>query len=57
VSKKVVREQGPEFRRTLNEVSGKLTNEALQGMNAAVDLRKEKPADVARRFLQQNGLL
>jgi osmoprotectant transport system substrate-binding protein len=57
VSKKVLREQGPEFARTLNAVSAKLTNEALQGMNAAVDLRKAKPADVARRFLQQNGLL
>jgi osmoprotectant transport system substrate-binding protein len=57
VSKKVLREQGPEFRRTLNAVSAKLTNAALQRMNAAVDLSKQKPADVARRFLQQNGLL
>jgi osmoprotectant transport system substrate-binding protein len=57
VSKKVLREQGPEFARTLNAVSAKLTNDALQSMNAAVDLRKQKPADVARRFLSQNGLL
>jgi osmoprotectant transport system substrate-binding protein len=57
VSKKVLREQGPEFRRTLNAVSAKLTNAALQRMNGAVDLSKQKPADVARRFLQQNGLL
>jgi osmoprotectant transport system substrate-binding protein len=57
VSRKVMREEGPEFRRTLNAVSAKLTNAALQRMNAAVDLSKQKPADVARRFLQQNGLL
>jgi osmoprotectant transport system substrate-binding protein len=57
VSKKVLRAQGPEFARTLNAVSAKLTNDALQSMNAAVDLRKQKPADVARRFLLQNGLL
>jgi osmoprotectant transport system substrate-binding protein len=57
VSRKVLREQGPEFARTLNAVSAKLTNDALQSMNAAVDLRKQKPADVARRFLSQNGLL
>src|SRR3954468_15239623 len=57
VSKKVLREEGPQFARTLNAVSAKLTNEALQRMNAAVDLKKEKPADVARRFLLQNGLL
>ena len=56
VSRKVLREQGPEFARTLNAVSAKLTNDALQGMNAAVDLRNQKPADVARRFLVQNGL-
>src|SRR3954468_8090082 len=57
VSRKVLRAQGPQFARTLNTVSAKLTNEALQNMNAAVDLRKQKPADVARRFLQQHGLL
>jgi osmoprotectant transport system substrate-binding protein len=57
VSKKVLREQGPEFRRTLNTVSAKLTNSALQRMNGAVDVQKQKPADVARRFLLQNGLL
>jgi osmoprotectant transport system substrate-binding protein len=57
VSRKVLREQGPEFARTLNAVSAKLTNDALQSMNAAVDLRKQRPADVARRFLLRNGLL
>src|SRR3954464_11530477 len=57
VSRKVLRAQGPQFARTLNTVSAKLTNEALQNMNAAVDLRKQKPADVDRRFLQQHGLL
>jgi osmoprotectant transport system substrate-binding protein len=57
VSKKVLRAQGPEFAATLNMVSAKLTNEALQGMNGAVDLEHEKPPDVARRFLRQSGLL
>jgi osmoprotectant transport system substrate-binding protein len=57
VSKKVLSEQGPAFRRTLNAVSAKLTNSALQRMNGAVDVSKQKPADVARRFLLQNGLL
>jgi osmoprotectant transport system substrate-binding protein len=56
VSRKVLRAQGPEFARTVNAVSAKLTNDALQKMNAAVDLEGEKPADVARRFLQENGL-
>jgi osmoprotectant transport system substrate-binding protein len=57
VSRKVLREQGPAFRGTVNAVSAKLTNDALQSMNAAVDLRKQKPAAVARAFLQRSGLL
>jgi osmoprotectant transport system substrate-binding protein len=57
VNRKVLSRQGPEFRRTLDAVSSKLTNEALQEMNAAVDLDDQKPADVARRFLRDNGLL
>jgi osmoprotectant transport system substrate-binding protein len=57
VSKKVLRRQGPAFEAVLNAVSAKLTNSALQGMNAAVDLQKQKPAAVARRFLLRNGLL
>jgi osmoprotectant transport system substrate-binding protein len=57
VSRKVLREQGPAFAAVLNAVSAKLTNEALQAMNAAVDLRKQKPADVARTFLLRNRLV
>ncbi|MGZ4279366.1 MAG: ABC transporter substrate-binding protein [Solirubrobacteraceae bacterium] len=57
VSKKVLAAQGPAFGATLNAVSAKLTNEAMQKMNAAVDLDKQKPADVAKQFLQANGLL
>src|SRR4051795_1700935 len=57
VSKKVLATQGRAFAATMNAVSAKLTNEALQMMNAAVDLEHRTPAEVARGFLQQNGLL
>src|SRR4051812_20808989 len=57
VSRKVLATQGPAFAATLNAVSAKLTNDALQGMNAAVDLDHQKPAAVARAFLRDNGLL
>jgi osmoprotectant transport system substrate-binding protein len=57
VSKKVLNAQGSDFGDTLNAVSAKLTTEAMQKMNAAVDLDKQKPADVAKQFLQANGLL
>jgi osmoprotectant transport system substrate-binding protein len=56
VSKKVLDAQGPEFADTINQVSALLTNEAMQKMNAAVDLDKQKPADVAKQFLQANGI-
>ena len=57
VSKKVLAKEGPGFTQTINAVTSKLTNEALQKMNGAVDLDKQKPADVAKKFLQANGLL
>jgi osmoprotectant transport system substrate-binding protein len=57
VSRKVLRHEGPAFTRTLDAVSARLTNGALRTMNGAVDLEKQRPADVARRFLRANGLL
>ncbi len=49
--------QGPAFAETLNAVSATLTNEAMQKMNAAVDLDKRKPAAVAKKFLEANDLV
>jgi osmoprotectant transport system substrate-binding protein len=57
VSKRVLSAQGPAFAEVLNAVSAKLTNDALQGMNGAVDIQHQKHADVARRFLRASGLL
>ena len=38
-------------------MSAKLTIAAMQQMNAAVDLDKNNPAEVAKKFLQANNLL
>jgi osmoprotectant transport system substrate-binding protein len=57
VSQKVLKRQGQAFARTLNAVSARLTNEAMQKMNAAVALDHKRPAEVARQFLRANGLL
>jgi osmoprotectant transport system substrate-binding protein len=57
VSKKVLDAEGPEFTRILNSVSAKLTNDAMQSMNAAVDIDKKKPAEVAAAFLKANSLV
>jgi osmoprotectant transport system substrate-binding protein len=56
VNKKKLASLGPAFTQTVNAVTSKLSNEALQKMNGAVDLDKQKPADVASKFLQANGL-
>lgn len=56
VNDKVLKEQGPEFAKTLNAVSALLTDEAMQKMNGAVTLDKQKPAVVAGAFLKANGL-
>jgi osmoprotectant transport system substrate-binding protein len=57
VGKKVLSREGPAFAQTIDAVSAKLTNEAVQKMNAAVVIDKQSPADVAKKFLQANGLV
>jgi osmoprotectant transport system substrate-binding protein len=47
---------GQTFMDVINGVNKLLTNPAMQSMNAAVDLDKKKPADVAKAFLQANKL-
>jgi osmoprotectant transport system substrate-binding protein len=56
VKRSVVQRQGPEFARTLNAVTAKLTTSALRNMNAAVDRDGANPADVAAKFLEAHGL-
>jgi osmoprotectant transport system substrate-binding protein len=48
---------GDDFMNVINEVSALLTNDAMTAMNAAVDIDKQEPADVAREFLEANGLV
>ena len=48
---------GQDFMDVINSVNALLTEEAMTSMNAAVDLDKKKPADVAQAFLEANNLL
>jgi osmoprotectant transport system substrate-binding protein len=48
---------GTEFFGVINDVSKLLTNEAMITMNKAVAIDKQDEAEVARSFLQANGLL
>jgi osmoprotectant transport system substrate-binding protein len=48
---------GPEFFATIDSVSKLLTNDAMISMNKAVAIDKQPEADVAKKFLQANGVL
>jgi osmoprotectant transport system substrate-binding protein len=47
---------GPAFMATINKVNTLLTEPAIRSMNKAVLTDKRDPAEVARAFLQANGL-
>jgi glycine betaine/choline ABC-type transport system substrate-binding protein len=47
----------PEIDEILNSVMAKLTTEILLGLNRQYDVDKKDPADIARTFIDQNGLL
>jgi osmoprotectant transport system substrate-binding protein len=47
---------GALLKQTLNDVSAKLTLNAMQQMNKAVIVDKQSAASVAKKFLQANGL-
>ena len=44
------------FGQTIDKVDALLTQEAISGLNASVDLDKEDPSDVAATFLKDAGL-
>ncbi len=50
-------EKYPELEGVINKLSGILTDEAMQNMNYLVDEEGQEPADVARSFLEEQGLL
>ena len=47
---------GQQFMDIINKVNSLLTAEAMRSMNSTVDIDKKKPAEVAKAFLQANGL-
>ena len=57
VSAEILEAHGPRLRETIDAVSKALTTSAMREMNAAVDLMRRPPAQVAGDFLRRNGLL
>jgi osmoprotectant transport system substrate-binding protein len=53
----VLQEQGSEFAVTMNAVSAQLTTDVMRRLNAAAELDGQEPEAVARRFLQERGLV
>ncbi len=47
----------PELRQVLDLLAGLLDDSTMQRLNYEVDKKKHSPADVARKFLERNGLL
>jgi osmoprotectant transport system substrate-binding protein len=47
----------PGLAKAVDPVSAKLTTDAMRKMNAQVDIDGRDPADVAKQFLEQEGLL
>ncbi len=56
VKSSLLAKEGSAFSQTLNAVTSKLTLDAIRKMNAAVDIDKKDPAEVASQFLSANGL-
>lgn len=56
-SKELADAGGAELADTLNAITAKLTTAALTQLGASIVLNHEEYADVARQFLQDNGLL
>jgi osmoprotectant transport system substrate-binding protein len=48
---------GPDFAKTLDMIQEQLTDENMQELNARVDLDKKDPAEVAKEYLTETGLI
>ena len=48
---------GDKFMSVVNAVNREVTQATIIELNGAVDLDKRDPADVARQFLQERGLV
>jgi osmoprotectant transport system substrate-binding protein len=48
---------GPDFAKTLDLIQKPLTDDAMQELDARVDIDKKDPAEVAKEYLQETGLV
>jgi glycine betaine/choline ABC-type transport system substrate-binding protein len=50
-------DKNPGMADLLNKLAGKIDDQTMAGLNAQVDQDKKEPADVAKAFLKQQGLI
>lgn len=55
--RKSVLDENPEVAKALNPLAGALDLKTIQGLNTKVDIDGEKPKDVAKEWLQQEGFI
>lgn len=55
--KKSFIDQHPEIEKSLNKLEGKITDEQMQEMNYRVAEKDEDPYEVAKSYLEKEGLL
>ena len=48
---------GPDLPKVIEQIQQSLTDDAMQELDARVDLDKKEPAEVAREYLQETGLI
>ncbi len=57
VRDQTIEQAGPDLEKVVGQVNEGLTDEAMQELNARVDLDKETPKAVAQQYLQETGLV
>ncbi len=57
VRDQTIEQAGPDLEEVVGQVNEGLTDEAMQELNARVDLDKETPKAVASQYLQETGLV
>ena len=55
--KEAFAEEHPEVVRALEKLAGKITEEQMSEMNYQVNVEGKNPAEVARTFLRDEGLI
>jgi osmoprotectant transport system substrate-binding protein len=55
--KAVADRAGPSLPRVLRQIQAGLTDENMQELNARVDLDGQRPSEVAKAYLAENGLV